>query len=175
MKRVMIVGGPGSGKSMLASALGEKTGLPVFHMDKIHYRPGWVARSREEKDRLTHEVHQKERWIFEGGHSSTYAERIARADTFIWLDVPVGLRLFRVLKRSVKYYGRSRPDLPEGCPERFNLQTIEFLQFIWRTRHSARDKLVRIQDNPPAHLRVHRLTDLREVRDFLSRVEPTAV
>lgn len=40
MKRVMITGGPGSGKSMLAAALGEKTGLPVYHMDKIHYRPG---------------------------------------------------------------------------------------------------------------------------------------
>lgn len=171
MKRVMIVGGPGSGKSMLARALGEKTGLPVFHMDKIHYRPGWVERSREEKDRLTREVHRKECWIFEGGHSSTYAERVARADTFIWLDVPVGLRLFRVLKRSAKYYGRSRPDLPEGCPERFNLQTIEFLRFIWRTRHSARSKLLQIQENPPAHLSLHRLTTLGEVQDFLSLLE----
>ena len=175
MKRVMIVGGPGSGKSMLATALGAKTGLPVHHMDKIHYRPGWIERPREEKDRLTHDVHMRDSWIFEGGHSNTYAERVARADTFIWLDVPVGLRMFRVLRRSVRYYGRSRPDLPDGCPERFNWQTVEFLQFIWRTRHSARNKLVRIHEKPPEHLRVHRLTSLAEVEDFLSSVDQAVV
>ncbi|WP_367279116.1 AAA family ATPase [uncultured Roseibium sp.] len=138
MKRVMIVGAPGSGKSTLARALGEKTGLPVHHMDKIHYRPGWVPRTKAEKDRLTHEVHVQDRWILEGGHSNTYGERLARADTFIWLDMPVGRRLVRVLRRSVKYYGQSRPDLPDGCVEPFNLQTLEFFYFIWQTRHSAR-------------------------------------
>jgi len=173
MKRVMIAGGPGSGKSMLAAALGEKTGLPVFHMDKIHYRPGWVERSKADKDQLTHEIHIQDRWIFEGGHSSTFAERIARADTFIWLDVPVGLRIARVLKRSVRYYGRSRPDLPDGCPERFNWQTVAFLRFIWRTRHSARDKLKAVYQAPPAHLTVHRLTSLDEVRSFLAHLDET--
>lgn len=153
---------------MLASALGEKTGLPVYHMDKIHYRPGWVERSRADKDRMTHEVHMKDRWIFEGGHSSTYAERVARADTFVWLDVPVGLRMIRVLRRSVRYYGQSRPDLPEGCPERFNWQTVDFLKFIWRTRHSARTKLEAIYRAPPPHLAVHRLTSLDDVRSFLA-------
>ena len=154
MKRVMIVGGPGSGKSTLARLMGERTGLPVFHMDHIHWKPGWIERSREEKNALTHRVHMREAWIFEGGHSSTYDERVERADTFIWLDVPVALRIFRVLKRSLQHYGRSRPDLPAGCPERFNWQTAEFLGFIWRTRHSARAKLDRIYRNPPEHLEV---------------------
>lgn len=113
-------------------------------------------------------MHIRQRWIFEGGHSSTYEERVARADTFIWLDVPVGLRMVRVLRRSIRYYGRSRPDLPDGCPERFNRQTIDFLSFIWRTRHSARDKLEEIYRSPPAHLRVHRLTGLPDVRGFLA-------
>jgi len=170
MKRVMIAGGPGSGKSVLAAALGDKTGLPVYHMDKIHYRPGWVERSRAEKDRLTGEVHARDRWIFEGGHSSTYAERIARADTFIWLDVPVGLRMVRVLRRSFRYYGRTRPDLPDGCPERFNLQTVGFLRFIWRTRHSARAKLEAVYRDPPAHLTVHRLETLKDVGRYLESV-----
>jgi adenylate kinase family enzyme len=170
MKRVMIVGGPGSGKSMLAAALGDKTGLPVYHMDKIHYRPGWVERSRAEKDRLTEEIHALDRWIFEGGHSATYPERIARADTYIWLDVPVGRRIVRVLRRSLRYYGRTRPDLPEGCPERFNLQTVEFLRFIWRTRHSTRARLEAVHREPPAHLTVHRLETLKEVQRYLESV-----
>ncbi|POF29045.1 P-loop NTPase family protein [Roseibium marinum] len=168
MKRVMIVGAPGSGKSMLAIALGKKTGLPVHHMDKIHYKPGWVARTKAEKDRLTHEVHVQDRWILEGGHSNTYGERLARADTFIWLDMPVGVRLFRVLRRSAKYYGQSRPDLPDGCVEPFNLETFEFLHSIWRTRHSARRKLEAIFSAPPAHLSVHRLETHADVRQYLA-------
>jgi len=89
----MIVGAPGSGKSTLARRLAELTGLPVHHMDHIHYRAGWAGRSPEQKSALTHAVHAGERWIFEGGHSRTYPERIRRADTFVWLDLPVGLRL----------------------------------------------------------------------------------
>ncbi|WP_298957738.1 AAA family ATPase [uncultured Roseibium sp.] len=173
MKRVMIVGGPGSGKSTLARLLGEKTGLPVFHMDHIHWKPGWIERSREEKDVLSHQVHAADTWIFEGGHSRTYSERVARADTFIWLDVPVGLRLFRVLKRSVIYFGRSRPDLPEGCPEQFNAQTAEFLQYIWRTRKTARAKLEAVYNRPPTNLKVIRLTSLPETNAFLEKIETT--
>jgi len=68
----------------------------------------------------------------------------------------------------VKYHGQSRPDLAEGCPEQFNWQTIEFLSFIWRTRHSARAKLERIYREPPHHLTVHRLRTLAEIDDFLA-------
>jgi len=167
MKRVMIVGGPGSGKSTLARRLGDLTGLPVFHMDKIHWCSGWVERARADKDHMTHDVHIQDRWIFEGGHSRTYPERVARADTFVWLDVPVGLRIFRVLKRLVVNYGKTRPDLADGCPERFDLQTIEFLRFIWRTRHTARAKLLAIHQDPPQHLRVYRLRTRVEFDAFL--------
>lgn len=171
MKRVMIVGGPGSGKSTLARALGEKTGLPVFHMDQIHWKSGWIERSPEEKDRLSHDVHMRDAWIFEGGHSRTYAERIARADTFIWLDVPVLRRTFRVLKRSARFHGLNRPDLPDGCPERFNRETLEFLKFIWRTRQSSRAKLEAVFLAHPSHLTCHRLCTLDEVRAFLSGLD----
>jgi adenylate kinase family enzyme len=168
MKRVMIVGGPGSGKSTFACQLGEQSGLPVVHMDHIHWKPGWEERSRDEKDRMTHEVHMQDEWIFEGGHSRTYDERVARADTFVWLDVPILLRVYRVLKRLFAYYGRGRPDLPEGCPERFSWQTVEFLRFIFRTRSSARVKLEKIYKAPPGHLKVYRFSTLAETRAFLT-------
>lgn len=167
MQRVMIVGGPGSGKSTLAVELGRRTGLPVFHMDHIHYAPGWVERTRDEKDRLTADVHRLDRWIFEGGHSRTYADRVARSDTFIWLDVPVAIRLWRVLRRSVAYHGRTRPDLPPDCPERLDMRTVELLRFVWRTRKTARAKLEAIYAAPPPHLRAFRLDRDAAVRRFL--------
>ena len=167
MKRVMIVGGPGSGKSTLARALGPLTGLPVFHMDHIHHLPGWVERPKSEKDRLTREVHSREAWIFEGGHSRTYAERLARADTLIWLDLPVSLRLWRVIRRTLRYRGRSRPDLPDGCPERVNIEMLRFLAYIWRTRRQTRAKIQAMAEAPPPHVRVVHLTNGKAVDSFL--------
>lgn len=173
MKRVMIVGGPGSGKSTLAIELSKRSGLTVYHMDHIHYESGWIERSQEQKDRLSNEIHMLDSWIFEGGHSRTYAQRVQRADTFIWLDFPVWLRIFRVLRRSVQYYGRSRPDLPEGCPEQFNFQTFEFLRFIWRTRKAS--KLLEIYNNPPAHLRAYRIDSNEAAKDLLDRITNSTV
>lgn len=165
MQRVMILGQPGSGKSTLAQKLGQRSGLPVFHIDKIHWSAGWVERPRDEKTRLCLEVHARPAWIFEGGHSATWPDRLSRADTIIWLDVPLALRLWRVVRRSLIYWGRSRPDMPDGCPEQFSL---EFYRFIWRTRHSSRCAMQRLIDNAPAEKHIYILRNLREVEAFLN-------
>jgi adenylate kinase family enzyme len=165
MKRVMIVGQPGSGKSTLARLLGDKTGLPVVHMDLIHWKPGWVERDRAEKTRLCREVHAQGRWIFEGGHSVTWPERLERCDTLIWLDVPLGLRMWRVFRRSLRDYGRSRADLPEDCPEQFD---PEFYRFIWRTRQSARQKIAAMFEGVPPEKRKVKLSTRGEVARFLN-------
>ena len=162
----MVVGGPGSGKSTLAVELGRRSGLPVRHMDLIHWQPGWVERPRDEKDRLTREVHAEDAWIFEGGHSRTYDERAARADTLIWLDLPVALRLWRVAHRWLTWRGRTRPDLPPDCPERVD---PDFVRFIIRTRRSGRAKIARLVAGHP-HLRVHHLRTRGEVRRFLANL-----
>jgi len=153
MRRIMIIGQPGAGKSTLAREIGVIAHLPVFHIDHIHYRSGWIERAGAEKDALCADVHAKEEWVFEGGRSSTWPERLARADTLIWLDVGLPLRLWRVLSRTLRYHGRSRPDLPAGCPERFE---AEFFAFIWRTRHGARERIRTFYDDAPPHKsRVH--------------------
>ncbi len=120
LRRVMVVGQPGSGKSTFARMLGAATGLPVVHIDHIHWMDGWVEREAAEKDRLTREVHARDAWIFEGGHSRTWPERLARADTLVWIDVGLALRTWRVLRRVATGYGRARPDMPAGCPERID-------------------------------------------------------
>ena len=117
----MVIGGPGSGKSTLARNLGQVTGLPVHHMDRIHWMPGWVERTKADKVPLARAIEAQEAWIFEGGLSATFAERAARADRIIWLDLPSPVRLWRVIKRIAGGYGRTRPDLPADCPERIDL------------------------------------------------------
>jgi adenylate kinase family enzyme len=163
----MIVGQPGSGKSTLARDLGARTGLPVFHMDHIHWQAGWVERPKSEKILLARAVEVQDRWIFEGNLSATYEHRVARADTFIWVDLPVGIRLGRVMKRSARYFGRTRPDLPAGCREGFNRQTLPFWRYIWRTRRAGRQRIETLLAAAPPHLTLIHLRNPVEVRDYL--------
>ncbi len=168
LRRVMVVGQPGSGKSTFARMLGAASGLPVVHIDRIHWMDGWVPRDAAEKDRLTREVHARETWIFEGGHSSTWPERLDRADTLVWIDVGLTLRLWRILRRVVLGYGRARPDMPEGCPERIDGEFAAFLAFVWRTRHSARAAIAAIFADPPPHLALHRIATPAEARALVA-------
>ena len=168
MQRIMIVGQPGSGKSTLAQALGECTGLPVIHVDKIHWQPGWVERSKAEKTRLCQEAEQQSHWIFEGGHSATWHSRVARADMLVWLDRPVALRLWRVLRRAVTGLGRTRPDMADGCPERLS-SLPEFIGYIWSTRNSANAKIARLAAAAPSGCTITHLRTDRDVANFLTR------
>ena len=168
----MIVGAPGSGKSTLARTLGERTGLPVRHLDQVHYAAGWTERALDEKLRLMQALHAQERWIIEGGLSVTWPERVARADTLVWLDFPYSLRMARVLRRTLTHLGRTRPDLPDDCPERLNRQSLEFWHYIWRTRHTSREKMRRLHDEHRGRLRAYRLRDRHEVARFVASVLP---
>ncbi len=154
MKRVMVLGQAGAGKSTFARRLGEITGLPVYHMDRVHWQPGWVERDAKEKRCMVERIHALDEWILEGGFSATYRTRAARADTAIWLDLPLGLRSRRIVKRRLQYRrGATRPDLSADYPERLD---PAFLRFIWRTRQSAREKIAAALAEAP-HLTVHRI------------------
>lgn len=169
MQRVMIIGQPGSGKSTLAREMGKHTGLPVIHIDTIHWRPGWVERNADEKTRLCREVEARDRWIFEGGHSATWDNRIARADLLVWIDRSSVLRFWRVLLRTLTQRGRPRPDLPEDCQEQLG-NLLEFFNFMWTTRKSARAKMKLLAATAPSTCRVVCLRSNRQTRLFLSSV-----
>ncbi len=169
MKRVMIIGQPGSGKSTLARLLGAKTGLPVTHMDHIHWKSGWVPRDHAEKLGMVRRVQARDMWILEGGFSTTYAERAQRADTIIFLDVGLWRRLWRVTYRFFRYFGQSRPDLPDGCNEGNWREMWDFYKWIWNTRHTARTKAQRLLEDHPHATRVT-LRSIAETNTYLERL-----
>ena len=141
MNRIIIIGCGGSGKSTLARNLSKKTNLPVVHLDKIFWKEGWVNISREEFNTLLKEELKKEKWIIDGNYDRTIKERIEMCDTVIYLDYPRMCCLFGVIKRVVSSYGKVRPDMADGCPERFDL---EFLKWIWNFNKEHRDKFYNI-------------------------------
>lgn len=138
MERILIVGCCGSGKTTMARALGEQTGIPVVHLDSLFWKPGWVETPREEFDALLAEELKKDRWIIDGNYGRTMAMRLQRADTAIVLDFPTIVCLWGVIKRVITNYGTTRPDMGENCPERFDW---EFLKFVATFRRKGRKTL----------------------------------
>ncbi len=171
MRRVMIIGQPGSGKSTLARTVGGIAHLPVVHMDRIHWLPGWVERDRAEKTAMCREVHRRPAWVFEGGHSATWADRLAHADTLVWLDLPVGPRLWRVTRRTAAMWGRTRPDLPADCPERFDR---EFFGYVWRTRITGQVRCADLFETAGPEVAVYRLRKPAEVAAWVDGLRRAA-
>ena len=166
MERVMIIGCGGAGKSTLARQLGEKTGLPVVHLDKLFWTPGWVSLSREEFDKVHREAIVQEKWIIDGNFDRTMPERIRRCDTVVYLDFSRFTCLLGVAKRILTTYGKVRPDMGEGCPERFDW---EFLQWVWNFNGSKREKNYRLLDQC-CDKEIYILKNRREVKRFLAQI-----
>ena len=137
MKRIMIIGCCGSGKTTLARKMAEKLRLPLVHLDRLYWRDGWTNVSREEFDRLLAEELAKPCWIMDGNFGRTIPARLEKCDTVIYLDYARRVCLMGVISRVIRSYGRSRPDMGGNCPERFNW---EFLKFVWNFNRTHREK-----------------------------------
>ena len=132
MDRVLVIGPCGAGKSTLSVELGQKLDLPVFHMDQLNWRPGWVESSKDELRARLSIITAGERWLIYGNYGGTLDARMARADTVVYLDYPIRLCAWRLLRRIFKYRGRTRPDMTDECPERFDLDFFLYL-VAWNT------------------------------------------
>ncbi len=166
MERIIIIGCGGAGKSTLARQLGEKLGIPVVHLDKLFWHPGWVEASREEFDaRLAPEL-EKPRWIMDGNFNRTMPQRMARCDTIIYLDFSRFACLRGVAKRILTTYGQVRPDMGEGCPERFDL---DFLKWVWNFNKAHREGYYRLL-NEEEGVETIVLKNRRMVKRFLNSI-----
>lgn len=163
MRRVLIVGCSGAGKTTLARALAKATGLPLIHLDRHFWQPGWVEPGKAEWQAAVAGLARREAWIMDGNYGGTLPERLARADTVIRLDVPTWLCLWEALRRTCLGILRpGRDDLPEGCRERTDWA---FLGYVRRFRRDHRPRLVaRLGDFPG---RIIVLRDPGKARAFL--------
>jgi adenylate kinase family enzyme len=167
MKRVVVVGNGGSGKSTLARELGEILGLEVIHLDVHFWRPGWVATPRAQWRESVAGLVAREAWVMDGSYAGTTDIRFPAADTIVFLDFSRGRCLWQALARLVRHWGRNRPDLAPGCPEKFDWP---FLKWIWRYP-SADRPLVLAQIARHAEGRtVVALRTPREVRRWLDGI-----
>ena len=108
MKRVIVIGCPGSGKTTFAEKLSETTGLPLYYLDAIWHKPDKTHISREEFDRVIREILAADTWIIDGNYERTVEMRLKECDTVVLFDLPTELCLQVVIDRL----GKGRRDLP---------------------------------------------------------------
>ena len=167
MERVMIIGCGGAGKSTLARALGEKTGLPVVHLDQIWWAPGnWQHIAREEFDELLKEEMEKPRWILDGNFNRTLEPRLEKCDTVIYLDMNRFICLKNWLGRVVKNWGHARADMAEGCNEWID---PEFVGWVWNFNRNNRERYYRLLSQAEGK-DVYILKNRREVKRYLRKM-----
>lgn len=162
MKRVIIIGCSGAGKSTLARKLAAHTKLPLVHLDRLFWKPGWEEKTPEEFDIILQEELDKQMWIIDGNFSRTLPIRINRCDTVIYLDFNRVTCLLGVVQRVLATRGKVRPDMGEGCPERWDLG---FLKAVWNYNRNKRAQNYELL-NAATHARVFVLKNRRSVRRF---------
>lgn len=164
MERILIIGCGGSGKSTLARQLSEKLNMPVIHLDKIWWRPGWEHISRDEFTEIITAEMQKPQWIMDGNFNHTLPMRLEHCDTVLYLDFNRITCLLGVFKRILTTYGTVRPDMGDGCPERFDW---EFLKWVWDFNKNNRQNNYKLLAGA-SNVRVHIFKNRRQVKCFLN-------
>ncbi|WP_110973435.1 P-loop NTPase family protein [Pseudomonas huaxiensis] len=173
MQRIVILGNAGSGKSTLARALGKRLDLPVVHLDKLFWEPGWVEPDAEQFRERVRAAVASDAWVCEGNYARrTFDLRLPRADLIIWLDTPRLTCLPRVLLRSLM--NRPRPDLAKGCSEKLDREFLTFLTFIWQFDRGYRPGIERVRLAVGPQVPVVHLRGNRQIDEFLQALGTAA-
>ncbi|AST91271.1 topology modulation protein [Sutcliffiella cohnii] len=168
MKKIIIIGSGGAGKSTLAKHLGEKLGIKVFHLDALLWKPNWVGVPREEQIQVQNELVKNEQWIIDGNYGATMDIRLQAADTIILLDYHRTICVYRAFKRMVKYRKKTRPDMGEGCEERID---FSFIKWIWNYPKTKRPEVINKLKQLSKEKNVIVLKTPRETRKFLQTLK----
>jgi adenylate kinase family enzyme len=151
VQRVAVLGCGGAGKTTFARRLGAITGLPVIHGD--HHRAEWERRHPE--------LIARERWIIDAMRFATVADRLARTDTVIFLDVSAWSCVRGVLARRARYGRRSGEDGVYGPI------TLGLVWWIAKFRFAQRKEILRLLESRAGEVDVHVLRSRAEAEAFL--------
>lgn len=166
MRRVVILGCSGAGKSTFARALGAKLGAPVTHLDVLFWRPGWGEPEPEAFRAAVAAAVAGDAWVTDGNFvSRTFDLRLPRADTILFIDQPRWLCVFRILWRWLIWRGRTRPDLAEGCYEKLDW---DFFLWTWNFGRQSKPHILRAAESYGARVTI--LHGDRAMANFLERV-----
>jgi adenylate kinase family enzyme len=165
MKKVLVIGSCGAGKSTFARHLAKLLNIDVIHLDTLYWHPGWIATPRAEWRKVVEELLRRDAWIIDGNYSNTLDLRLEKCDTVIFLDIARLICLWRVLKRAILYRSKTKPDMAEGCRERLDLG---FIRRVWSYKSRTRPQIMEMLRESAQHKQVIWLRSQTEVKRFLA-------
>ncbi len=164
-RRVLVIGSGGAGKSTFSRELARVTGLPLIHLDRHYWHPGWVPTPEDAWNRRVAELIAQDSWIMDGNYANSLAARLARCDAVVFFDIPRLTCLWAALRRIVVHQFVPRPDLPDGCPESVDW---DFLKWIWNFPTRSRPRIVEALEQVSDDVMVMRITRRRQTRVVLA-------
>lgn len=167
MNRISIIGCGGSGKSTLSRLIAGQKNLPVYFLDVISYKENW----EEEDPVIFKQKHDdwinKDQWIIDGLMIDTLSDRLNRSDTVIFLDTPKWLCIYRIFKRLICDYGKTRDDMAEGCKEGFDWS---FLMYVLRFKKNIRPQVLEILENNKNNCKVTIIKNKSELDKWVQSI-----
>ena len=136
--KIAVIGYSGSGKSTLAQKLAKKYQTNILHFDTVQFLPDWKIRSDEEKKRIVLEfLNTHDSWVIDGDYSKLFYERrMEEADIIILLLFNRISCFYRAYRRFIKYKNATRPDMAEGCKEKFDLEFAKWILWGGRSKRA---------------------------------------
>ena len=163
-QRICIIGPSNSGKSTLALRLPTQMGIPCYHLDQMAHIPGtnWQRRADSELARAQDVILTTDKWIIEGNYGFCMPQRLASADTVIWMDMNLWGCIGRYIKRSL----RNNPNRPGRLEKAKNEFSLHLIKYTLVNYPKNREKYHRyIEQNP--HLNVIKITSLSALNSRL--------
>ena len=174
MQRILFYGVTGTGKTTLAAAIAERTGLPWHEVDQLTWQPGWVPVPEPEQRRQVQEICDGERWVLDTAYDVWVDLPLARADVVVALDYPRWLSLGRLLRRTVTRAIDRRP-ICNGNTESWRQAVSRDSIIVWHFRSFARKRArIRAWASDPGGPLVVRLTSPRAARRWLASLGPAS-
>ena len=136
MKKVIVIGCPGSGKSTVSRTLHNKTGIPLYHLDMMYWNADKTAVEKSVFLERLSVVLEKDEWIIDGNYGSTMELRMVACDTVIFLDYPLEICLDGIKERR----GKPRSDMPWIETE----EDAEFIEFIKNYEEQQKPKVLEL-------------------------------
>ena len=163
MKKIIVIGCPGSGKTTLSIELAKRLNLPLVHLDSLRWRDNWVPVAREEFDKAVVAAMEKPEWIIDGNYNRTIPLRLSYCDTVVFLDFPTVVSFGSAVKRLATGYGKNRPEFGGECPQRVD---PKFFDFILKFNRKHRRKYYELFKKYP-NVEVIALKNRKQVSAFL--------
>lgn len=165
VRKIVVIGCGGAGKSTFCRQLGSLLGLSVTHLDRLFWQPGWVPSEDSAWREVQRRLVAEDAWIMDGNYGSTVDIRLKAADTVVFLDFPRRICLARVIRRTLA--SRGRDTQAPGCPDRLDR---DFLSWIWNFRRVTRPRMLAAIAEHGQHLDKIVLTSPKSVRELLTRL-----